>query len=173
MAYKFIDEDLDLVNENDEVIGKEKRSIIYKNKMKNFRAVNVFLVNDEGKIWIPRRVKEKVVFPLSLDASVGGHVASGETYEEAFAREVKEELNLDLKDVKYKYLGHLSPHKDGTSAFQKVYEIRYNQDPNFNRDDYITYYWLTPQEIIDRLEHGDKAKGDLPILIKKFYLNKK
>ncbi len=86
------EEYLDLVDENDVVIGREKRSVVHKKRLNNFRVINVFIVNDEGKLWIPRRTAEKVNNPLALDMSVGGHVESGSTYEETFARETKEEL---------------------------------------------------------------------------------
>ncbi len=170
MAYKFVDEILDLVNENDEVIGKIKRSDAYAKRLKNFRGINAFIINDKGQIWIPRRVKEKRFFPLCLDTSVGGHVISGETYEEAIVREVKEELNLDLNKLSYRELGYLTPYKDGTSDFQKVFEIHYNQSPLFNKNDYITSYWLFPSEIEARINAGDPAKTDLLLLIRIFYL---
>lgn len=32
---------LDLVDENDNVIGKEDRNIIYKNNWRNFRVINI------------------------------------------------------------------------------------------------------------------------------------
>jgi isopentenyl-diphosphate delta-isomerase len=48
------DEYLDLVSENDEVIGKKLRSEIYAEHLSNFRVVNAFLVNSEGKLWVAR-----------------------------------------------------------------------------------------------------------------------
>ena len=49
------DELLDLVNEQDQVIGCRERGEIYKEGLTNFRVVNAFLVNDAGQLWIPRR----------------------------------------------------------------------------------------------------------------------
>jgi len=163
------DELLDLVDEQDRVIGSWTRSAIYREGMNNFRAVNAFLVNDAGQLWIPRRTATKRIFPLCLDMSVAGHVSSGETYDEAFRRELLEELNLHLDEVEWRLLGHLIPHQHGTSAFMHVYEIRSNDVPDFNRDDFIEYYWLYPHEVIDRLNSGDQSKDDLPRLIKTFF----
>ena len=84
-----MDELLDLVDQQDKIIGQKLRSEIYDKKLTNFRVVNAFIQNDDGDLWIPRRSKDKRVFPLCLDASMGGHVAAGETYEEAFNRELK------------------------------------------------------------------------------------
>jgi isopentenyldiphosphate isomerase len=165
-----IEEILDLVDENDRVIGSKSRSEIYTEGLNNFRVVNAFVVNVEGKIWIPRRAASKRLFPLGLDMSMGGHVESGESYEEAFKRELEEELNLNAVTKPYSLMGHVSPNEDGVSAFMNVYEIKSDVAPDYNKKDFIEYYWLTPHEVLDRLQHGDISKDDLPRLIKKFYI---
>jgi isopentenyl-diphosphate delta-isomerase len=159
------DELLDLVDEQDRVIGIWTRGAIYREKMNNIRAVNAFLVNDAGQIWIPRRTATKRIFPLCLDMSVAGHVTSGEDYLTAFRRELHEELNLVLDDVDWKLSGHLTPHQHHVSCYMHLYEIRFKQEPDFNWDDFIEYYWLYPHEVIERLKNGDKSKDDLPKLI--------
>ena len=164
------DEYLDLVDKNDKVIGKMKRSEIYVKDLSNFRTINVFLINSKGQIWIPRRTVTKRVFPLCLDMSVGGHVESGETYDQAFKREVKEELNIATDSVDYHILGKVTPDEDNISCFSTVYEIKSDEIPNYNKDDLTEYFWLTPTEIINKINQGDKAKSDLPKLVRIFYL---
>ncbi len=99
------DELLDIVDKDDEVIGQCLKSEIYEKGLKNFRVVNAFLLNSEGKLWIMRRTNKPALFPLSLDMSVGGHVKAGESYIQALERELKEELNLDLRSCNWKRLG--------------------------------------------------------------------
>ena len=164
------EEILDLVNEQDEVIGNMPRSEVHAKRLHNHRFINCFIKNSEGRLWIPRRQKNKKLFPSALDFSVGGHVSSGETYEEAFIREAMEELNLDVTKIPYKILGKLNKPNDGVSAFMIVYEIESNDVPNYNKEDFTEYYWLTPQEILERLDSGDISKEDLPRLLKKFYI---
>ncbi len=159
---------LDLVDEQDRVIGSWTRSAIYREGVKNFRDVNAFLVNDAGQLWIPRRTASKRIFPLCLDMSVAGHVTSGEDYLTAFRRELQEELNMELDDADWRLIGHLTPQQHGVSCFMHLYVIRTNQEPDYNRDDFVEYYWLYPSEVIDRLNNGDKSKDDLPKLIE-FY----
>jgi isopentenyldiphosphate isomerase len=168
----YEDEILDLVDDSDIVIGQKPRSEIYAEKISNFRVVNAFIVNSKGEIWIPRRAAHKRIVPLGLDMSMGGHVASGETYEQAFKRETAEELNIDTDKVEVKFLGHLTPANDGVRCFMKVYEINMDQAPDYNPHDFIEYFWLKPEEIVERIEKGDKAKSDLVKLIKIFYRNK-
>ena len=163
---------LDLVSPEDIVTGQALRSEVYARKLKTFRVVNAFVINDKGKLWIPRRTKTKRLFPLCLDASMGGHVAAGETYDQAFAREVQEELRLDVSNCSYKMIGKLNPHDHGTSAFMNVYVIYSNSVDDYNADDFCEYFWLSPQECIEKLNSGDTGKGDLLKIIKHLLLNK-
>lgn len=163
------DELLDIVNKNDEVIGQKLRSEIYSKKLSNFRVVNAFLMNKDGKLWIPRRTKNKRVFPLCLDASMGGHVSAGETYEQAFARELMEELRIDVNVKPYKHIGNLNPNKHNTSAYMKVYLILTDNTPNYNTNDFIESFWLYPKELLKLIDSGDKSKGDLPIIVKNLF----
>jgi 8-oxo-dGTP pyrophosphatase MutT (NUDIX family) len=96
-------------------------------------------------------------------------VRSSESYEDALKREVVEELNLDIEQVPWRLLGHLTPYDDGVSMFMKVYEIQDDETPRWNLDDFVESYWLWPWEVLDRIQKGARAKGDLSLLIKKFY----
>lgn len=165
----FMDEILDLVDETDHVIGNCSRFAIYEKGLTNFRVINGFLRNSKGQIWIPRRTQHKKLFPCHLDVSVGGHVRSGEEYCEAFVRELDEELNMRAHECPFHEVGYFNPHEHRVSAFMKVYEILTDESPEYNQDDFIGAEWLFPQEVIDRLESGDKGKSDLLKLIKLVY----
>ncbi len=164
------DEILDLVDENDQIIGSMERGEVYKNNLNNFRVINCFIKNSEGKIWIPKRQLNKRMFPDCLDVSCGGHVSSGESYEEAFRKEMREELNIDIDKTPYKILGICTPKIDRVSAFMTVYEISQDDTPQYNPEDFQSYEWIEPTEILSRIKNGSKSKDDLPILVKKFYL---
>jgi isopentenyl-diphosphate delta-isomerase len=151
---------LDVVDEHDCVVGQEVRLVIYEKNL-NFRAINVFIENDKGQLWIPRRVANKRLFPLALDMSCAGHVGSGETYEQGLIRETIEELGIDLTVTPYEEVAYMTPYTHTTSAFTRVYRIRQNEVPEFNVGDFCEYYWLTPQELVALLEQGEPAKSDL------------
>ena len=168
-AHPANDEYLDLVDEHDVVIGKKLRSEVYAEHLSNFRVINAFVVNSKGELWIPRRGPNKRIYPLCLDMSVGGHVESGEDYEQAFRRETEEELNIAIDQVLWHKLGHLTPHQDAVSAFMDVYEIKSDKVPDFNRDDFVDFSWLTPDNLIALLEAGEKSKSDLMKLVRIFY----
>lgn len=151
------DELLDIVNEQDIVVVKKLRSQIYREGLVNFRVVNAFLVNSQQCLWIPRRTADKKIFPLCLDFSMGGHVESGESYDDALKRELAEELNMQVEDASVRKLGYLTPYHHKVSSFMQVYEIITNQSPNYNRNDFIESFWLNPQQVLDILEKGERA----------------
>ena len=70
------DEIVDVVNENDEVIGQEWRKKCHKNGIWH-RIAGVLLFDSEGKIWLQTRAKNKTVQGRSLDFSASGHIESG------------------------------------------------------------------------------------------------
>jgi isopentenyl-diphosphate delta-isomerase len=166
---QFPEEMLDLVNDQDEVIGVMERNEVYARGLHNFRVINAFVRRSDGALFIPRRQSNKRLFPNALDVSVGGHVSSGETYLEAFRKEACEELNLDIDAVSYRVLGTMNPATDGVSAFMTVYEIFLDDTPQYNTEDFSYHLWLTPFQVFQQLEGGDTSKDDLPKLLKRFY----
>jgi 8-oxo-dGTP diphosphatase len=67
--------------------------------MKKIAAI--ILENDNGEFLLALRDnKPGIPFPNHWDL-IGGHVEEGETPEEALVREVKEELNIDLKEYSF------------------------------------------------------------------------
>ena len=67
--------------------------------MKQIAAI--IFENDKKEILLYLRDdKPGIPFPRHWDL-IGGHVEEGETPEEALVREVKEELNIDLKEFRF------------------------------------------------------------------------
>lgn len=165
------DELLDIVDDNDRVINVKPRSTVYAEKLTHFRVINAFIKNSNGQLWSRRRSAHKRIFPLCLGMSVGGHVESGESYEQAFRRETLEELNINIDTVQWKHIGHMNPLQNRVSAFMQIYEISLEQTPDYNRDDFIEYFWFTPKELVESIARGEKVKGDLPKILAALYLS--
>ncbi len=85
---------LDVVDENDKVIGKELKS---KKLGKGFisRVIAVFILDSEKKFLMCQRAPHKDDAGGLWDLAVCGNVESGENYQEAAKREMKEELGIE------------------------------------------------------------------------------
>jgi len=164
-----MDSQIDLVNDNDEVIGTTSRLKLYEQKLKHFRVINAFIINSNGELWIPTRHPNKSLFPLCLDCSIGGHVESGEDYYTAFIREGLEEVGLDPSQFKWKELMKLTPLEHMTSAFMRVYAIFHDGPINYNQDDFIDSQWIKPKKLLQLIQNETPAKGDLPLILKQVF----
>lgn len=92
------DEIVDLINEKDEIIGRAKRSEVKRKRML-YRCAGIY-VKMNGKIVIEKRAARKELRPGSWSI-VEETVKSGETFKQAAVRGVKEELGLDVKNLKF------------------------------------------------------------------------
>jgi isopentenyldiphosphate isomerase len=99
---------VDLVDEDDRVIGRAPRSEVRRRNLLH-RGAGVLCRNSAGDVYVHRRSDTKDVFPGLYDAFAGGIVASGESYEQAARRELAEELGVvgaELRPlVKQRYRG--------------------------------------------------------------------
>lgn len=94
---------LDIVNENDEVIGQAERDEVH-SKGLLCRLVYVCFYTTDGKVILQKRSMTKKNDPGKLTTTVSGHVGSGQNYLDAAVRETFEETGIeitvnDLKDL--------------------------------------------------------------------------
>jgi 8-oxo-dGTP pyrophosphatase MutT (NUDIX family) len=87
---------LNVVNDNDEIVGVEDRRKIHKDGLLH-REVNVWFYTPEHELVFQHRAKDKDTFPDLLDATVGGHVDMGDSYPTAATREAEEETGLKIR----------------------------------------------------------------------------
>jgi isopentenyldiphosphate isomerase len=84
---------LDVVDKDDRIVGVMERGAIHRKRLFH-RSVHVFLIDENGRIYLQRRSFEKPEHPGKWDSSASGHVESGESYEEAARRELEEEIGV-------------------------------------------------------------------------------
>lgn len=156
------DEILDLVDGNDEVIGRINRVDYGKLLEKNIgyiRASELFILNDEGKLWIPVRTATKKIAPNGYDYSAAGHVEAGDLYIDTIIRETEEEINVVITPDQLEFVAKMK--SDDTRYFRSIYLYRSSETPEFNLDDFVTAEWLTPNELIANINGGRPAKMTL------------
>lgn len=162
---------LDIVDENDNVIGRDLRNNIYaKGLDRNIRVINIFIFNSKGKLLLPKRSINRRIFPGCFDFSCGEHVMSGEDYYRAAKRGLEEELGI--KDVELIELGKLTP-KDKVSCLMKVYELEYDKEiMNYDKDGIDKLYWCDLEKVRKMVdEDRAKFKGDFPEVLE-WYIKK-
>src|SRR3972149_2629453 len=95
----IVDELLDIVNDEDIVIGQEMRSTVHQEGLLH-RGVHVFLFTRDGKMLVQKRSADRAASPSMLDCSVSEHVKAGESYFDAALRGMKEEMGVDGIEIK-------------------------------------------------------------------------
>src|SRR5688572_9929677 len=90
------EEIFDVVNERDEVIGRNTRSVVHRLGLRH-RAVHVLVYNSKGAIFLQKRSMQKDTFPGAWDSSAAGHLDCGEDYDACAIREMREELGLEAE----------------------------------------------------------------------------
>ena len=95
------EEQLEVVNENDEVIGLESRKAIHQKGLLH-REIHIWFMTPAREIIFQHRAKDKDTYPDKLDATVGGHVESGMSYEATALKEADEETGVTIDPSKLK-----------------------------------------------------------------------
>lgn len=91
-----MDELLDLVNENDEVIGEVWRSETVGHPELIFREVGILICDKNKRLLLQRRSYNKKSYPGHWIITAGGHVGKGKNPEDEAHKELKEEMGIDV-----------------------------------------------------------------------------
>jgi len=125
---------IDMVNQKDEVIGKELKS---KKPALGFisRVVAIMITDKEGKFIVCKRSPKKLGAANQYDLAAVGNVNCGESYEDAAQRELKEELQiscpLKMLDKFYQEINHTTW---TAKIFCAVFLGKTDQEPKLNEE---------------------------------------
>ena len=81
---------LDIYDEQGNWLGKEKRSIVHQDALWH-KTVHCWLYDKSGNVFFQVRKEEGTLY-----TTASGHILAGETIQEGFAREMKEELGIEI-----------------------------------------------------------------------------
>ena len=90
----------DVVDSDDRILESRLRSDVHVNNLTH-RAVHLWIFNTQGELFLQKRSPWKINHPNLWCSSAAGHVDTGETYEEAGHREMREEIGDDCHLVKF------------------------------------------------------------------------
>ncbi|MCF3129927.1 NUDIX domain-containing protein [Streptomyces olivochromogenes] len=145
------DEILDIVDENDQVIGQSPRGEAYARGLRH-RCVFIQARDAADRLFVHRRTPTKLVFPSLYDMFVGGVVGAGESYDEAALREAEEELGvtgLPRPSFLFKFL-----YDSGAAAgswWSAVYEVRCDLPVRPQAEEVAWHDFLPDDEVERRL----------------------
>ena len=97
------EEYLEVVNENGEIVKSMPRSEVHGDPSLMHKVVHILVFSSKGELLLQKRSMDKDVAPGMWDTSVGGHVSSGETLDEAVSREMEEELGIAGVSLNFLY----------------------------------------------------------------------
>jgi len=155
------DEMLDLVDDEDRVVGRARRSEVHGNPDRLHRVVHVLVFDREGRIFLQKRGPGKLVQPNRWDTSVGGHVDAGESREAAVRRELAEELGIPGPGGTVPELRFLHRYRHGNefeSELVSTWICRWDGPVNTQDDEISEGRFWDPADI-DRRRPADGGAG--------------
>ncbi|MBD3264625.1 MAG: NUDIX domain-containing protein, partial [Candidatus Omnitrophica bacterium] len=124
-----------LIDEQGNLTGRVKPRALVHYDGDLHRDVRVFIVNEDGEVFVQKRGDKKDIEPGVFAESVGGHLGLGDDYLEALERECREELNVT--HIARERLYHLGVFSDDVRGANHAR----------NRSRYSMYvYVVTPEE---------------------------
>jgi isopentenyl-diphosphate delta-isomerase type 1 len=145
---------LEVVDENDVVIGRARRGVIHARGLMH-RSAQVLLFNSNGEVFLQKRSERKDEFPGLWDSSAAGHVNPGEDYEECARRELAEELGI-ANPPALEPLFRIRASADTGWEHCSVFRCRYDGALRLQRDEIDEGKWLAPLDM-DRLVDDPNA----------------
>jgi isopentenyl-diphosphate delta-isomerase type 1 len=139
------EEYFDIVNEDDEVIGQQPRSIVHEKGLRH-RAAHVLVFNTDGKVFLQLRSMSKDNNPGVWDSACSGHVDAGESYADAAARELMEEIGL-LPKTPLEPLFKIDACEDTGQEFVWVYQTQSEGPFTLNTDEIDAGRWVSPKDV--------------------------
>lgn len=160
-----MNEILDIVDENNKVIGEATAQQVYDQRL-NHRIVHVLVFNDKGEIFLYQRSPNLSFCPGHWHTSAGGLVRKGEDYEKAAARELKETLNLDAPTVKL----HEGPYDHyKMRKFCTIFRAISRGPFTLNPDLAMQGSWFSIADVKDMVKKNQLVHPELAYVIEKLY----
>jgi len=143
------EEHLDLIDENNNVIGKASRSEVRARNLLH-RGVGILVFNRRGELYVHRRTETKDIFPGMYDMLAGGAVGAGESYEEAAARELAEELGI--RGVPLRFLFSYRYEGPENRCITRIFDVCYDGPIEHQAEEVAWGRFYPLQEVLDLMD---------------------
>lgn len=143
---------VDIVNEHDEIIGKASRHEAHEKNLLH-RGVVVCVFNSDGELFVQLRSKNKDMFPDCYEASLSGHVLSGELPSHAAVRELREELGINTTPSKLEEVLKFGIHESGERMWVTLFALKdFRGDIKLDKDEVVKGEFWPMSKINNELE---------------------
>ena len=156
------EEIFDVVNDRDEVIGRETRGEVHRAGLKH-RAVHVFVFNSRGEVFLQKRSMTKDSSPGLWDSSASGHLDCGEDYDACALRELREEIGLDLGACPQR-LFKTGACSDTGQEFVWLYQCQSQGPFTLHPEEIERGDWFAPEEVARWL--GERPQDFAPAFVR-------
>ena len=173
---------VDIVDDNDEMIyARPLSQVLEDGLLGQIRMVKLFIMNYDKELLLCRNASfakasadkaaniERKVDDL-FDCPLTAIVHAGESYEDALIRACQEIFNIDITAQQYYELGTLS-RQDGFDCFTQIYELTYNELPDFSQTKFNDFMWEKPLDIITQFTKDPEGAKSLSMCLKSFYFD--
>lgn len=160
-----IDELLDIVDRTGKVIGQTTRGEVYKKGLLH-RASHVLIRNSKGLIYLQKRSDKKKILPGYWDISSSEHLKSGETFEKAANRGLKEELGIETSLTLIRDAHHQTSRNEleGEILLENelvtLFEGVYDGEIKFDNEEISEGKFFIKEEINQAIEDGSMKFTD-------------
>lgn len=158
MSNISLDEQLDLINDQNEIIGKIGKLKAHKEGFLH-RIVIGELINSKGEYCFVKQARDRQD-PGQYVSPIGGHVSSGEGSDEALIRECEEELGFTPNNLEY--VGSTIYDREVINRHENhlflVYKIHGDANPILNHES-VSFKWFSVKEIQKLLHSNPQAFG--------------
>lgn len=167
-----MDEEIfDVVNERDEVIGRNTRREVHRLGLMH-RAVHILVFNPHGEIFLQKRSMKKDNHPGVWDSSASGHLDSGEDYDACAIRELREEIGLRLNDAPAR-LFKIAACAGTDQEHVWVYRCEAEGPFTLHPDEIETGGWFAPEKVTQWIEERPQDFASGFRLVWKKFLSRK
>ncbi len=147
-----------LVDENDNVIGKEEKVKCHLPNGKLHRAFTALIFDDKGRLLLTRRSDSKMLWPGDWDGTVASHPREGETYASSAERRMPEEIGIECKMNYVNKFEYHVPYKDVGSENEVcgtlIGVVNDFDESSLIKDEISAIKWITPDELKSELENN-------------------
>lgn len=144
-----MEEIFDILDENGVIIGSAAREKCHGGTFFLHGVVHVLVFNSSGDLIMQKRSLSKDIQPGKWDTSVGGHINSGETLDEALQRETVEELGISgaIFEHLYRYIMTSEIERELVTTYRCIWDGEVTYHP----EEIDAVRPFTPKEIEESL----------------------